>query len=116
MIYPATLPCFQFSPYQVSPRSAVLEVDFGLAVRRRQTYADMLEEVQVEVVVTGAQEEILRGFYNDDTEMGTLPFDAPIQINGAQTTREVRFIGGPPSYVPVAPGYARATATLLISL
>lgn len=116
MNWPATLPCFRFEPYQVAPRSAVLEVDFGLAVRRRQTYADMLEEVQVEFVVDGAQEARTRSFYNDDTEMGTLPFDAPIQINGALTTREVRFIGGPPSYTPVAPGYVKATARLLVSV
>lgn len=115
MNWPATLPCFRFEPYQVAPRSAVLEIDFGLAVRRRQVYADMLEEIPVEFIVNGAQEEEVRDFYVNDLEMGTLPFDAPVQINGALTTREVRFIGDPPSYVPVAPGYTRVSATLLTS-
>jgi hypothetical protein len=109
-------PCFRFEPYQVSPRSAVLEMDFGLAIRRRQIYADMLEEIPVEFIVDGTQEEECRDFYVNDLEMGTLPFDAPIQINGALTTREVRFIGPPPSYVPVAPGYVKARATLLVSV
>jgi hypothetical protein len=116
MNWPATLPCFRFEPYQVSPRSAVLEMDFGLAVRRRQIYADMLEQIPVELVVTGPQEVELRDFYNEDLEMGTLAFDAPIQINGALTTREVRFIGAPPDYVPVGPNHVRVTATLLTSV
>jgi hypothetical protein len=116
MNWPATLPCFRFEPYQVSPRSAVLEMDFGLAVRRRQIYADMLEQIPVEFIVDGDQEAEAREFYNVTTEMGTLPFDAPIQINGALTTREVRFIGDPPSYVPVGPGYTRVSATLLVSV
>lgn len=109
-------PCFRFEPYQVAPRSAVLEMDFGLAVRRRQIYADMLEEIPVEFILDGSQEEECRDFYVNDLEMGTLPFDAPIQINGALTTREVRFIGDPPSYTPVAPGYVKARATLLVSV
>jgi hypothetical protein len=116
MDWPLSLPCFRFEPYQVSPRSAVLEIDWGLAVRRRQIYSDMIEQVAVELVLSGSQEEDLREFYNTDLEMGTLPFNAPIQIEGALTTREVRFIGDPPSYVPVADGFARVTATLLTSL
>lgn len=115
MDYPSDLPCFQFAGYGVAPRSAVLEIDHGLAIRRRQVYANMPEELNVELVVSGAQEAALREFYNVTTEMGTLVFDAPIQIEGSLQTREVKFIGDPPSYVPVAPGYARVSATLLAS-
>lgn len=113
MDYPDTLPCFLYEGYGVAPRQPVLETDFGLAVRRRQTYADMREEIAVSCILSSEQEQTFREFHNVTTEMGSLPFDAPLFINGANVTREATFIGDPPSYTPVAPGYVKATATLL---
>lgn len=113
MDYPASLPCLLFEGYVVAPRTPVLETDFGLSVRRRQIYEDMREQIAVGLILTAAQEPTFRDFYNASLEMGSIPFDAPIRINGADVTREVQFIGDPPSYVPVGPGLVRATATLL---
>lgn len=111
--WPVGLPCFQFAGYTVAPRSPVLEVDHGLAVRRRQIYSDMREQLNVSLVLSADQEVIFRELYNVTLEMGSLPIDAPIEIEGAQNVRECQFIGDPPDYTPIAPGYVRATAVLL---
>lgn len=116
--WPEDLPCILFNDYAVAPRSPVLEVDHGLAVRRRQVYSDMREQLNVSLVMTATQEPIFREFYNVTLEMGSLPFDAPILFNGTLQTRECKFIGSPPDYTPLGPiaprtGYVRATATLL---
>jgi hypothetical protein len=111
--YPESLPCFLFEGYVVTPRNPVLEIDHGLAVRRRQVYSDMREQISVGLVLSAAQEITFRELYNVTLEMGALTFDAPIQFKGSLQTIECQFIGDPPSYSPVAPGYVRATATLL---
>lgn len=111
--YPGSLPYFLWEGYAVAPRSPVLEVDHGLEVRRRQIYSDMREQLSVSLVLSTSQEQDFRELYNTTLEMGSLTFDAPILIEGSLQTRESSFIGDPPSYVPVAPGYVRATATLL---
>lgn len=117
--WPETLPCILFNDYVVTPRSPVLEIDHGLAVRRRQVYSDMREQLSVSLVLTAAQEIVFRELYNVTLEMGSLPLDAPILFNGTLQTRECIFIGDPPSYTPLGriapdgPGYVRATATLL---
>jgi hypothetical protein len=113
MDYPPSLPCFLFQGYGVNPRSPVLEKDWGLDVRRRQIYSDMPEDLRVEVILSGLEWETFREFYAVDTEMGTLPFNAPILIEGALQTKEVRFTGPPPSYKPLGAGLTRATATLV---
>lgn len=116
MNWPATLPCPRFEPYQVSPREAVLEIDWGFTVRRRQIYADAQQEVSLELVVSGSQETDLRSFYEDDLEQGSLAFDMPLEIEGSFQTKSVRFIGSPPVYTPVSMGYAKVSATLLVSV
>lgn len=114
MDFPATLPCFQFAGYAVAPRQPVLEVDHGLAVRRRQIVSSMFEQINVQMTVSGSQESELRNFYNITTEMGSAEFDASILIAGSYQLRRVKFINAPPVYVPVADGFARVTATLLM--
>lgn len=116
MIWPSTLPCPRFEPYQVAPRSAVLENDWGFAVRRRQIYSDMLQEVPLELVVDGGQETELRTFYSDDLEQGSLAFDIPLEIEGSFQTKEARFIGEPPVYTPVSMSYTKVSARLLVSV
>lgn len=112
--WPDELPIFSRDPYAVEPRSPVLEIDFGLAVRRRQVCAAMREGIQVSMHLSSTQEPILRDFYVDTLEMGTLSFNARILIDGALQTREVSFIGDPPSYIPSSKyGYVRAVARLL---
>lgn len=111
--WPVTLPCLLFDGYRVAPRSPVLEVDHGLSVRRRQIVSEFREEIYASVILSAAQEVAFRNLYNVTLEMGSLPVDAPIEIEGSQQIRSCLFIGDPPSYTPVAPGYVRATATLL---
>lgn len=113
MDWPASLPCVRFDPYQASQRPAALEIDWGLAIRRRQLYAKMKPEISCEVVLNGTQEAALRTFYNDTTEMGTLPFNIPVQADGYYGSRSATFIGDPPSYVPVSDTHVRASFNLL---
>ena len=115
MDWPATLPCIQLDPYRVVPRSPVLENDWGHLIRRRVTFSDLVQEVEIQFVMDGQQQADFRTFYDVTTEMGTLPFNMPLEIEGSYQTKEVRFIGDPPSYVPVAPGYAEVSATILVS-
>lgn len=112
--WPDELPIFSRDPYEVAPRSPVIETDFGLAVRRRQVCDFMREGIQVSAHLSSTQEPILRDFYETALEMGTLSFNAQILIDGALQSMEVSFAGAPPSYVPSSKyGYVRAAARLL---
>lgn len=113
MDWPAGLPYFRIEPYQIAPQSAVLETDFGRNIRRRQIYPVELEGISVELILSASQERRLRKFYEQDTEQGTLPFDAPILANGVVDTWAVSFDGEWPTFTPVAPGHVRAIARLL---
>lgn len=113
MDWPVSLPCVRWEPYQAVQRPAALEIDWGMAIRRRQIYGKLTPEMSVEVILDGTQEAALRTFYNETTEMGTLPFNIDVQVNGVYQSREVRFIGDPPAYVPVSHRQSRATFTLL---
>ena len=111
--WPASLPCFLFEGYAVAPQSPVLEVDHGWAVRRRQIYSDMNEAINVGLILTHDEWATFIDYYNDTLEQGSLPFDAPILIEGSMTTRESKFTGAPPAYTPVGSELVRTSATLL---
>lgn len=114
MDFPASLPCFLLADYSVEPRSPVLEKDWGMDVRRRQIYSDMYEGISAALMLSPDQWATFREFYNVTTEMGSIPFDAPVSINGSVQTKEVRFTGPPPAYKPLSPGLARATCRLIV--
>lgn len=115
--WPASLPCFLLDGYGVQPRDPVLQTDFGLAIRRRQIYAEMLEELVVSMLLNPTQEGTFAEFYETTLKMGSLTFNAPILIEGSIQTREVKFIGDEIGHSPDAMSYVRAgTARLLTAV
>lgn len=113
IVWPATLPCFLFSPYNVAPRPAAFEMNLGMVTRRAMVYTENNELFSVEMILSSTGEQALRAFFKTTTAMGTQSFLVDLWREGEQQNLEVNFYGPPPSFAPVAPGYIRATFTLL---
>lgn len=113
IVWPATLPCFRFEPYNVAPRPGSTEMTLGMVTRRSMVYTENNEVVSVEMILSSAQEQALRTFFKTTTAMGTQSFLVELLMAGTLEEREATFYGAPPTFVPVAPGRVRTAFTLL---
>lgn len=111
--WPAILPCVLRAGYGVQPRTAAVEIDYGMVLRRAQVYQATLEEIAVSVILTHAQEIIFRAFYQDDLEFGSMYFMCPILSRGAEAEHEVMFTGPIQFSTPDAAGYITLSASLI---
>lgn len=111
--WPSTLPCILRENYTVSPRSPVLQTDFGMNTRRRVVYSDALEEAAITLILNAEQEQEFRTFRDYTCEFGTLAFNLTLLANGEMLSREVQFIGDPPSYAQIGRRLVRISFTVL---
>lgn len=111
--WPASLPCFRFEPYAVSPREGSLQLDLGQLTHRARVYDQTGDVVSVEVVLIGSLETTFRNFYKTTLAMGTQSFTVPIWIKSAFETREAWFVGPPPVFTPVADGVVKTSFSLV---
>lgn len=113
IVWPATLPCFRFEPYNVAPRPGSTEMTLGMVPQRAMVYQENNELVSVEMILSSAQEQALRTFFKTTTVMGTQSFLVDLLMAGTYDQREATFYGAPPTFVPEAPGYVRTAFMLL---
>lgn len=111
--YPASLPCFRWEPYSVSPRPGSIEETLGMITYAGRVYTANNEVVNVELVLDATDEPTFRTFYKTTLSMGTQWFNGNIQRNGTLEATELLFIGGPPVFTPIAHNVVRASFTLL---
>lgn len=112
--WPESLPCLRFEPYMDAPRPGAAQLDIGMHSHRVMVFTNNNEVITCEVVLTSAQEITFREFFETTTVMGTLFFNAPLQVNGEQQTWEVEFYGQPPEYAqPIRNDVVRVSFQLL---
>lgn len=103
--------------YSQSPRSAVLESDFGLIPRRRQIYAAVTGEPEIisaQWMFTPDGENAFRRFFKYDLGMGAAWFNVPLLMSSGEVeTREVSFFRDAPVIEPYGALSTRVTATLI---
>ena len=95
--WPATLPAPNLSGYQLTPTDQSLrtEMESGAARSRRRSYA-RLDRVQVGLILSDAQMDIFRTWFENDAEAagGSAWFDISLRIgNTGATAQSARFIG-----------------------
>lgn len=95
--WPATLPAPSLAGYQLAPTEQSLrtEMEMGAARSRRRSYA-RLDRVQVGLILTDAQMDIFRTWFEDDAEAagGSAWFSVSLRIgNTGATSQSARFIG-----------------------
>jgi len=94
--WPATLPQKQFLGTTFNPQDNVLRTDMETGPpSRRKRFTAIYTDVDVPLLLTGAQVQTLETFYNTTLESGALEFDWEHPITDATVSYSFR---SPPTY------------------